>query len=135
MCVVLRSLLVIALLAAERTAGPVVLQGQLVCSGCWTEADRDRVPYGTKADRECAARCAKDGLPAALAVYQDGKFTTYRLVLDNAVLTDRRLTWIGRPVEVQGAFEEDGKGPVLRVRSLTGTTWESLGFPTGPPAR
>jgi hypothetical protein len=68
--------------------------------GCWTEADRDRVVYGTKADLECAARCAKDGIPAALATYRDGKFTVY-----------------------------------LHVRSLTGTTWESLGFPTGPPAR
>ena len=130
----LRSLLLILLLAADRTAGPVVLRGQLVCSGCWTEADRDRVTYGTKADLECAARCAKDGLPAALAIYRDGKFTTYRLVLD-ASLMDRRLLWIGRPVEVQGAFEEDAKGTVLRARSLTGTTWESLGFPTGPPGR
>ena len=134
MRLVLRSLLLIALLAGERTAGPVVLYGQLVCSGCWTEADRDRVSYGTKADLACAARCAKDGLPAALAVYRDGKFTTYRLVL-HASLTDRRLTWIGRPVEAQGTFEEDAKGTVLHVRSLTGTTWESLGFPTGPPPR
>lgn len=131
----LRSVLLISLLAAaERTAGPVVLYGQLVCSGCWTEADRDQVVYGTKADLECAARCAKDGIPAALATYRDGKFTVYRLVLDGS-LTDRRLTWIGRPVEVQGSMEEDAKGTVLHVRSLTGTTWESLGFPTGPPAR
>ena len=67
--------------------------------------------------------------------YRDGKFVTYRLVLETPGLQDRRFTWIGRPVEVQGTPGEDGKGPFLRVQSLTGTTWESLGFPTGPPAR
>ncbi|HEX5042372.1 MAG TPA: hypothetical protein VFV75_05675 [Candidatus Polarisedimenticolaceae bacterium] len=130
----LNSLLMVLLLAAP-AAGPVVLHGQLVCSGCWTEADRDRVAYGTKADLECAARCARDGLPAAIAVYADGRFTTYRLVLESSGLVDRRLTWIGRPVEVRGTLGEDGKGTFLRVQSLTGTTWESLGFPTGPPER
>ena len=130
----LRNLLLIAFLGANPAAAPVMLYGQLVCSGCWSEADRDHVVYGTKADLECAARCAQEGIPAALAVYRDGKFTTYRLVLDPS-LTDRRLTWIGRPVEVQGSFEKDEKGTFLRVRSLTGTRWETLGFPTGPPAR
>jgi hypothetical protein len=125
----------LAFLLAGPAAGPVVLKGQLVCSGCWKEADRHRIAYGTQADRECAARCAKDGIPAALAVYADGKFTTYRLVVESSGLQDRRFTWIGRPVEVQGTMEEDAKGTLLRVRSLTVTTWESLGFPTAPPVR
>lgn len=131
---VLQAILLLSLLAGPAPQ-PVLLRGQLVCSGCWTEADRDRVVYGTKADHACAARCAKEGLPAAIAVYEDGKFTTYRLVLGTPGLKDRRLAWIGRPVEVRGTLEEDGKGPLLRVQSLTATTWESLGFPTGPPAR
>ena len=130
----LRALLLISLLAGPAPQ-PLHLRGQLVCSGCWTESDRNRVVYGTKADHACAARCAKEGLPAALAVYGDGKFTSYRLVLESSGLLDRRLTWIGRPVEVRGTLEQDGKGAFLRVQSLTATTWESLGFPTGPPAR
>ena len=110
----------------------VVLRGQLVCSGCWTEGDRAKVVYGTEADHACAARCAKDGIPAALAVFAGGKFTLYRLA-DTAPLKDKRLSWIGRAVEVRGSLEADAKGPLLRPDAVSEVAWESLGFPTGPP--
>ena len=131
----LRILLLLALLAAPaETPTPVTLRGQLVCSGCWTEADRDTVVYGNEADHACAARCAKDGLPAGLAVYREGKFALYRLA-DAPALKDKRLAWIGRAVEIRGTLAGDAKGEVLRPEAITGIAWQSLGFPTGPPPR
>lgn len=46
----------------------VTLRGQVVCSNCWSEADRKTTAYGTPADLKCARLCAKDAVPAALAV-------------------------------------------------------------------
>jgi len=67
---------------AGSSAGAVKLEGQVVCSVCWFEADdRTKTPYGTAADITCAADCAAKGIDAALAVRErDGKsFTLYRL--------------------------------------------------------
>jgi peroxiredoxin len=120
----------LALLSSLAHAGdPVLLRGQVVCSGCWTEADRMKTVYGTEGDHACAIRCAKDGLPAALAVYRDGKFTLHPLAAVPALEGERRFALTGKAVEVRGTFEKD----VLRAESLREVAWESLGFPTGPP--
>ena len=36
----------------------LTLEGQFVCSQCWSEADRKTTPYGTAADMVCAEECA-----------------------------------------------------------------------------
>ncbi|MBK8727008.1 MAG: hypothetical protein IPL96_13445 [Holophagaceae bacterium] len=65
--------------AAPRKAAATVLEGQVVCSLCWFEADRAVTPYGAKADLECADRCAKAGKPQALAVAEGKGVTLYLL--------------------------------------------------------
>lgn len=128
------SLLLLAWVAPLASAKePLVLRGQVVCSGCWSEADRTKTVYGTEGDHECAVRCANGGLPAALAVYREGKFTLHRLAPVPALAGDRRFALTGRPVEVRGTLEQDGKGELLRADAVTEVAWESLGFPTGPP--
>src|SRR5688500_16571496 len=55
----------------------VSLEGQLVCSECWFEADRKTTAYGTPADLQCAADCAVKGVPPAVAVKQGDEFRLY----------------------------------------------------------
>jgi thiol-disulfide isomerase/thioredoxin len=57
----------------------VTLEGQVVCSECWGEEDRNEVPYGSKFDLQCAKTCANDGIPRALAVREQGQFVLYTL--------------------------------------------------------
>lgn len=72
----MRQIVVLALAAILGVpAAAEVVVGQIVCSACWTEADRSRVSYGGEADLACAARCAADGVPPAIAVRDpDGSF-------------------------------------------------------------
>lgn len=55
------------------------LVGQVVCSECWSEADRTTTAYGTPADLKCALDCAEVGKPRALAVPEGDKTTLYLL--------------------------------------------------------
>src|SRR5688572_8196918 len=65
--------------ATAEDAPAATLRGQVVCSECWFEADRKTVPYGDEADLACAARCAKTGIPPALAVREGSDLTLYLL--------------------------------------------------------
>lgn len=68
---------------AAQVADPQLLtvEGQLVCSVCWFEADRNTTPYGDAADLKCAADCADKNIPPALAV-KDGD--NYKLFIVEA---------------------------------------------------
>jgi len=96
------------------------LKGQVVCGGCWDEvADRKKEPYGTKADLECAARCEKSGVAAALAV-EDGKdFRLYELAPGSFKPEGRGwLKYMGKRVEASGRIEGTEKKPRLVVDAL-----------------
>lgn len=41
--------------------------GMVACSTCWYESDRTTNPYGSESDISCTIRCARSGIPAALA--------------------------------------------------------------------
>jgi len=96
-------------------AADVTLRGQIVCSVCWTEADRTKVAYGNQADLECGAVCSRKGIPPALAVQEGAAWKIY--VLDKEGKGAKRdwLADLGKTMELSGTLrEKDGK-PLLRV--------------------
>jgi thiol-disulfide isomerase/thioredoxin len=101
----------------------VKLEGQIVCSVCWFEAeDRLKTPYGTAADIKCAADCAAKGIDAALAVRDEGaknKFALY--LLEDGRFDKGAKNWLalmGRRVEVAGTLRATKEKKYLRVDEL-----------------
>jgi hypothetical protein len=99
----------------------VKLMGQIVCSGCWDEADRSKVEYGTLADFECAETCAEKGIGQALAVKDyNGNFTLY--LLEDGRFDKKAENWlayIAKNAEIKGSIREaDGK-KYLRVDEIS----------------
>jgi len=87
----------------EVGAGKVTLEGQLVCSECWFEADRKTIAYGTPADLQCAADCAVKGVPPAVAVKQGDEFKLYLVEAGQFKQNNEEwLTYIGKWVQVSG---------------------------------
>src|SRR5689334_1278359 len=81
----------------------VTLSGQLVCSDCWSEADRKTTPYGTASDIACARDCAERGIPSAIAVKAGNDYKLY--LIEQAQLKKNQAEWldrIGGQVEVTG---------------------------------
>ena len=97
----------------------VTLRGQVVCSNCWGEADRKTTAYGTPADLKCARLCAKDAVPAALAVDEKGTVRLY-LLEDGAFKRDGSgwLRYIAKRVEIAGTVREEKGTPWMRVDAL-----------------
>lgn len=84
----------------------VSLEGQLVCSECWFEADRKTTAYGTPADLQCAADCAVKGVPPAVAVKQGDEFRLYLVEAGQIRRTgDEWLADIGKWVKVSGRLQ------------------------------
>jgi len=114
-------LLALALFAvAPARAADTTLAGQLVCSACWYEAERPRVPYGDDADFACAKRCAADGIPRALAVRSaDGTFEL--ILLDARALPGgdaATLDLVGARVEATGELRDSEPARTLEVEAL-----------------
>ncbi len=102
-------------------ARAVTLTGQVVCSGCWDEADRSTTPYGSKADLECAERCAGKGIPAALAVRQwKGKGFTLYILEDGKFAQDgaNRMKYIAQQVKITGPTRSLKGKKYLKVNDL-----------------
>jgi thiol-disulfide isomerase/thioredoxin len=100
--------------AGEGSAAATVrLEGQIVCSVCWFEADdREKTPYGTAAELECAADCAAKGVDAALAVREPGGkgFALYRL--EDGRYDKKAKNWLalmGQRVEIAGTLRNGEK--------------------------
>jgi hypothetical protein len=77
------------------------LTGQVVCSSCWSEADRAKVPYGNDGDVACAKRCAGKGIGQSLAVRDSsGTYKLYPLEagdLPGGKKALQRITWSQLP--------------------------------------
>jgi thiol-disulfide isomerase/thioredoxin len=102
--------------------GAVKLEGQIVCSLCWFEAeDRTKTPYGTAADIKCAADCAAKGIDAALAV-REGAANNFSLYLLEDGRFDKGaknwLAFMGKRVEVSGTMRAAKEKKYLRVDAL-----------------
>ena len=81
----------------------MTLEGQLVCSECWFEADRKTTAYGTAADLQCAADCAVKGVPPAVAVKHGAEFKLYLIEAGQFKQNSEEwLTYIGKWVQVSG---------------------------------
>jgi hypothetical protein len=109
----------VATIAQDKAASSVTLEGQVVCSLCWFEADRKVTPYGNDGDLKCAVDCAKKGKAQALAVAGESGFTLY--LLEPGKLKREREDWldyIAKQVKATGTMREaDGKR-YLRVDSI-----------------
>ena len=113
--------LIVALAVSAAAQGePVKLAGQVVCSDCWFEAkDRNKKPYGTAADLQCASDCAGKGIPGALAVKSGDAFTLYLLEDGKTKVGGANwLAYTGKEVEVTGAAWKDGDKHRLKVDAL-----------------
>jgi len=107
----LNLLIVVALLALASVAARsqdaanqrVTLEGQLVCSECWFEADRKTTAYGNAADLQCAADCAVKGVPPAVAVKDGDEFKLYLIEAGQFKQNSEEwLRYIGKWVQVSG---------------------------------
>ena len=117
----LRFLAVIVLLAgivSSAQADMSTLEGQIVCSECWFEADRSQVPYGTPGDLACAARCNKDGIPAAMAIRSDGAFELLLLPDDPPAGAGSWLELISRFARVTGEVDRHGEDRVMHATAV-----------------
>ena len=126
--VVLLSLLAFVSAATVRAQGTTAggaalkLEGQIVCSLCWFEADdRAKTPYGTDADLKCAADCAAKGIDAALAVREreGNNFTLY--MLEDGRFDKKAKDWLalmGKRVEVEGTLRAAKEKKYLKVDAL-----------------
>ena len=96
------------------------LTGQVVCSGCWHEADRTKIAYGTDDDLACAKRCAAKGIGQALAVREtDGTTKLYPLAAGSIAGSKKAiLDAVGAKVEVDGELSGAGDKAVFRVDAL-----------------
>lgn len=99
----------------------VELTGQVACSGCWGHADRNKTAYGTPADLECAAACAKMGKPALLAVrnWQNKSFTLY--TLENGKFAPEGKNWLkymAQQVTLTGTVQTRRGRKYLKVDAL-----------------
>lgn len=95
--------------------------GQIVCSDCWSEADRNQVAYGTPADLDCAKSCAAKGIPAALAVKNaEGNGWTLHLLEDGTFNKGGKnwLSFMAKQVEISGTARTAGDKHWLKVNQL-----------------
>lgn len=92
------------------------LVGQVTCSACWSEADRTVIRYGGEADIACAARCAADGIPPAIAVRaNDG---SYRLVELDGPPPEPHEAWLDLIAAFVRAETVPAGDAAVRVTSL-----------------
>ena len=96
------------------------LTGQIVCTVCWTEADRTKVAYGTQADLDCAKTCAEKGITATLAVKDGAAWKLYEL--EDGAYKKPGKDWLyvmAQQVEITGATRKAGDKQFLKVDALT----------------
>jgi thiol-disulfide isomerase/thioredoxin len=97
----------------------VTLEGQLVCSLCWFEADRNTTAYGTAADIECAKDCAEKGIPTAIAVKENAGYKLY-VIEEGRFKRDSKawLDYIGKQVQLTGRAHTKEKKDYVVVDDL-----------------
>ena len=117
-------LILVTILLALAFTIPVVAQtkltGQIVCTVCWTEADRTKVAYGTQADLDCAKDCAAKGITATLAVKDGAAWKLYEL--EDGAYKKPGKDWLyvmAQQVEITGATRKAGDKQFLKVDALT----------------
>ena len=121
---ILSALLLLAaysVVAAQKPAGTVTLEGQIVCcTDCWAKADRKTTPYGTAADLAQAVQCIGNGDPTLLAVMNTaGETTFYQLEQGKFKRAGKNwLDYIGKRVEVTGSTRSKKDVQHIRIDEL-----------------
>ncbi len=106
----------VLVLAQNGERKQVTIEGQLVCSECWFEADRNTTPYGTPADIQCAIDCEVKGIPPAIAVRQGSQFKLYRVERGQFKQdSEQWLESIGKWVKVSGRVRTQGDRDYIAV--------------------
>lgn len=97
----------------------VTLEGQLVCSLCWFEADRNTTPYGNAADIKCAQECAEKGIPTAIAVKETAGYKLY-VIEEGRFKRDSQawLDYIGKHVQITGRAHTKEKKDYVAIDDL-----------------
>lgn len=98
------------------------LTGQVVCSSCWfEEEDRNKSPYGTSADLDCATDCSKKGLSQSIAVKNEkGEFTLYQLEKGRFEMKAKDfLEFVPKTVQIEGITRESKGKKIIKVNALT----------------
>ncbi len=86
---------------AQDNSQRVTIEGQVVCSLCWFEADRKTTPFGDPHEIECARECAEKGIPSAVAVPSGDDFKLY-LLQEGRIKQSSWLEQIGNRVQIAG---------------------------------
>jgi thiol-disulfide isomerase/thioredoxin len=104
LCMLLSIVFVTSVQGQKANQEPTTITGQLVCSDCWSEADRKTTPYGTAADIACARDCAERGIPSAIAVKENNDYKLY--LIEQSQLKKNQSDWLDR---IGGQIEVTGK--------------------------
>ena len=111
--------------AQDAAAAKVTLEGQLVCSECWFEADRKTTAYGTPADIQCATDCAVKGIPPAVAVKQGDEYKLYLIEAGRFKQNSEEwLPYIGKWVQLSGRLAQKKDKQYVAVDELKVVTTE-----------
>ena len=96
------------------------LEGQVVCCAeCWTQADRNKVEYGTAQDLLKAKSCVEGGDPTLLAVREGDRFKLYQLATGKFRLPGKNwLEFVGKRIAVEGMVQSRKETDIIRVDSL-----------------
>jgi peroxiredoxin len=111
-----------SVVAAQKSAPMVTLEGQIVCCvDCWVKADRKTIPYGTTADLAQAVQCIGNGDPTLLAVMNtEGETTFYQLEQGKFKRPGKNwLDYIGKRVAVTGSTRSRKDVQYVRIDELT----------------
>lgn len=112
--------------AQTSKAATITIEGQLVCSLCWFEADRKTTPFGNEADIACARDCADKGIPTAVAVNSGEGFKLYLIEGDEFKQhKDEWLNHLGKRVEVVGRVRHEKDKDYIAVAGLKMTATET----------
>ena len=109
----------IAAAAQDKASSSITIEGQVVCSLCWFEADRKVTPYGNEGDLKCAVDCMKKGKSQAIVVVGENGFTLY-LLEPGKLKRDRKdwLDFIAKQVKASGTVREADRKRYLQVASI-----------------
>jgi len=107
--------------AQTNKTGSVKLEGQIVCSVCWFEADRTKTPFGTAADLECEIDCAAKNIPAALAVKNAAGDGVTLYILEDGKFRKKEKNWLAymaSHAEVTGTVSTKKDKQYIKVDAL-----------------
>jgi len=99
--------------------GRMTVEGEIVDPKCFFGVMN---PAVKAVHRSCAIRCISGGMPALLAVREEGKFVDYYFIHGNEMekINDRLLPYVGVPIKLTGemASYDDWKSIVIDPKDL-----------------